>query len=406
MTVILSILSETWNLVLASAAYLVAGFLLAGLIHVFLPADRLKKWLGGRNWKSVFNAAAIGVPLPLCSCSVVPVASELRKAGASKGATTAFLISTPESGIDSISVTWALLDPIMTIARPVAAFFTAFVGGIVQNFLDARDEPATAASRTEERTAGASCCSAKPAAATPTLAVAPAASCCSTRPSTVTAPPANEPARSCCSSESAERHPRSLPARVLEGLRYGAFDMFDDLAGFLAVGFLLAGALSVMLAAYEPMRDVVHSPWAPLIMLAAGVPMYVCASASTPMVAVLIREGLSPGAGLVFLLAGPATNAATIVVLQKVIGRRGVVVYVAAIAGCALLAGFAVNAIYASLNIAPKALTHVHEHQQGGGATAAASLVGAVILLTLITRGLWNRHFRKLLAPRPAVAAS
>lgn len=409
MTLVLSILAETWRLVLASAAWLVAGFLLAGLIHVFLPVDRLKKWLGRRDWRSVFNAAAIGVPLPLCSCSVVPVASELRKAGASKGATTAFLISTPESGVDSISVTWALLDPLMTIARPLAAFLTAFAGGITQNVLDNRAERDAPHSATKSPS---SCCAGRNAAPV-ALPVSPArpepvGRCCSSRavvPHAARDVSPETTGGSCC----APREPvarRSLPARLLAGLRYGAFDMFDDLAGFLAVGFLLAGALSVLLAAFEPLRAALHSPWAMLLMLAAGVPMYVCASASTPLVAVLIRDGLSPGAGLVFLLAGPATNAATLVVLQKVLGRRGLLVYLLSIGLCALLAGLLLNALYAWLALAPRALTHVHEHQHGDGVGRIVSLVAALALVALIARGLWTRFARRLATPNGGQPAS
>ena len=140
MLVLLEIARATWLLVLQSAAYLLGGFILAGLMHAFVPADRLVRWVGRPDWRSVLKAAAIGTPLPLCSCAVVPVAAELRKAGASRGATTAFLISTPESGVDSIAISYGLLDPMMTVARPVAAMLTAVVAGLAENLL-IREEP-------------------------------------------------------------------------------------------------------------------------------------------------------------------------------------------------------------------------------------------------------------------------
>ncbi len=364
-------LRQTWLLLLQSGAYLLLGFLLAGLIHAFLPTALLSRWLGRPGLGSVLRAALIGTPLPLCSCSVVPVAATLRKAGASRGATSAFLISTPESGVDSIAATWALMDPLMTVARPISAFFTAFVTGVATDRL--LSVPTAKPAATALPVSGGGCCCSKPAA--------PAAA-------------------SCCGSAPAAAQP-GLGQRLLGGVRYGLVDLFEDLARFLVIGFLVAGVVAALLAQFDVLRGALGSSYAPLWMLLAGIPMYVCAAAATPLVAVLISEGLSPGAGLVFLLAGPATNAASIVLVREMLGSRGLALYLAGIAGCALLAGFAVDALYAALSIAPAALTHAEACHT---APTAWQWAGAVGLVLLIANGLVRRVLR--LPARPSADAA
>jgi len=384
MHTLLEILRQSWLLVLQASPYLLFGFVLAGLLHTLLPTEKLVRWLGKPNWRSVFNAALIGTPLPLCSCSVVPVADTLRKGGASKGATTAFLISTPESGVDSISVTYGLLDPIMTIARPIAAMLTAFAAGIAQNLWGGKDSPESEPVGPKAR---------EDHCHTP---VSAASSCCSK----ATPEPEAQLAPSCCCSSEAgagEGSPESGPAqrkpirsRLAGGLRYGVVNMFEDLAKYFVVGFLIAGVLAVVLNEYDPARRALHSGWAPLVMLIAGIPMYVCASAATPMVAVLIAQGLSPGAALVFLLAGPATNAASLVVLRRILGQRALVIYLAAIVVCALALGYAVDGVYALSGVAPRALERMQHDHTGFD---WLHWVAALAFMALILNGLW-RHYR------------
>jgi uncharacterized membrane protein YraQ (UPF0718 family) len=383
MHTLLEILNQSWLLVLQASPYLLFGFVLAGLLHALLPTDKLVRWLGKPDWRSVFNAAAIGTPLPLCSCSVVPVADTLRKGGASKGATTAFLISTPESGVDSISVTYGLLDPIMTIARPIAAMLTAFAAGIAQNLWGGKDSPETDHCRAPVP-AATSCCS----EATPE----PAPSCCCS----------SEASTSRGDAENSGAQREALLPRLAGGLRYGLVSMFEDLAKYFVVGFLIAGVLAVVLNEYDPARRALHSGWAPLVMLIAGIPMYVCASAATPMVAVLIAQGLSPGAALVFLLAGPATNAASLVVLRRILGQRALVIYVAAIVICALALGYAVDGVYALSGVVPRALEKMHDDHAGFD---WLHWVAAVVLTALILNGLW-RHYRGRWAPGPGGRSS
>ncbi len=317
MDIVLNIFASTWELLREAGPYMLAGFFLAGLVRAFLPASAVVKWLGKANMASVLRAAAVGVPLPLCSCGVIPMAAALRRQGASKGAVSSFVISTPESGADSILATYALLDVPMTIVRPVAAFITAFAAGAAE-LLFGRPEPA------------------------PSPAVeAPNCGC------------------GCDDDEAeeaaVERNRAGLAARVASGLRYAFGEMFEDMAIYLLAGFLIAGVLAALVPpAFVAER--LASPGLQIIALVVlGAPIYVCATAATPIAAVLVAKGVSPGAALAFLLAGPATNAASLAVLTKYLGRRSVVIYLVTIIICAVAAGFALNAFYRGFGLVPAA---------------------------------------------------
>lgn len=385
MTFLSSFLAAFLDLWLQSAPYLLLGFGIAGLLHTFLPPARVAAWLGEKSPFAVLRAALIGVPLPLCSCSVVPVAAQLRRSGAGRGATTAFLISTPETGVDSIAITYALTDPIMTIARPIGAFFSATVGGYLQNWLNPE---AAAAPAPIAAPVGGSCCSAKKAAGEMPASAADKGGSSAREPSTA--------------SKSI-----TVAKRVALAAQHGFGTLLGTLALYLVVGFLIAAAITVALEHFEPLRLALASPWAMLWMLLAGVPMYVCASSATPLVAVLIAQGLSPGAGLVFLMSGPATNAATIVVLRQMLGTRGVAIYLAAIAGSAVLCGFALNAVYAALGGPHFAHAHhaAHEH---GATLNLLSVASGIVLAALIVAALWRRYAVRSprVEPSPAPAGS
>ena len=145
------ILKEAWYLYLDVAVYMLFGFFVAGLLYLFFKPDKIKHYLGKGKIKPVFLAACFGIPLPLCSCGVVPVAAGLKKQGANSGAALSFMISTPETGVDSIAVSWAMLDPIMTVIRPVDAFISAVLTGIAQNFFGTEQTPVD---RTEPKPSG------------------------------------------------------------------------------------------------------------------------------------------------------------------------------------------------------------------------------------------------------------
>jgi len=315
MDLISSIFVESWQLLLDAAPYILFGIVIGGLLKVFLSPAYVARHLGQGRFSSVFKAALFGVPLPLCSCGVLPAAAALKKQGANNGATAAFLISTPESGVDSIAVTYALLDPIMTVARPLAAFLTALAAGLTENLL-------------------------RPPK--PRLAMADFScvvdGCCDG----IDCPPEIHAAH------------HSLAGKLLAGMRYALGELWGDLAGWFFFGLLLAGGISALIPETLITGYLSGGLGSMLLMLAFGIPLYICATASTPIAAALILKGISPGAALVFLLAGPATNMATLTVLANLLGKRTTLVYLTAIALGAILCGLAVDGVYALLSIEAK----------------------------------------------------
>ena len=249
---------------------------------------------------------------------MLPAAVSLQKQGASNGATTAFLISTPESGVDSISITYALLDPIMTVARPVVAFVTATIAGIAENLFSVKGEMSRI---------------------TPDLSC-PIDGCCD---------------GSNCSPEEHRRH-HTLGEKLKAGGKFAFTDLWGDLAGWFFIGIILAGLITVLIPDDIFSRYLGEGLPAMLFMLAIGIPLYICATASTPIAAALILKGVSPGAALVFLLVGPATNIASLTVLTGVLGKRATGIYLTTIAVSAVIFGLLVDQVYGVLGISARAL--------------------------------------------------
>lgn len=303
-----------------AAPYLLLGFVLAGFVHVFLPSRRVARSLGQCGWRGVFWASVIGVPLPLCSCSVIPVATALRRRGATKGATASFLISTPETGLDSISVTYALLDPVMTVFRPLAAFVSAMVGGLIVDFVE--HVPILGAIRKAGRQAnGRYACPIHVENSQPDFDFTAA----------------------CSAGDCGKELHHSWYWRVLS---IGCRDVVRDVVWSLLAGFLVSGLITALLPDDFFARNFGGEFAAIAVMLVVGMPLYVCATASTPIAAAMIAKGLSPGAALVFLLAGPATNLATMLVVRQQLGWKSLAAYLGSIAGVAIIAGLALNGVY------------------------------------------------------------
>ncbi|MFA6900459.1 MAG: SO_0444 family Cu/Zn efflux transporter [Desulfurivibrionaceae bacterium] len=344
MHLLISILNESWQLLLDAAVYILFGILIGGLLKVFLSPAYVARHLGQGRYSSVFKAALFGVPLPLCSCGVLPAAAALKRQGANNGATTAFLISTPESGIDSISVSYALLDPIMTVARPLAAFVSALIAGCIENtYNPPRPQLAMAAD----------------------LACA-VDGCCS--------------GTDCPPAEHARHH--TLLEKIRAGMGYAFGELWGDLAGWFFIGLLLAGMISALVP-----EDLITSYLgggfvAMLLMVAFGIPLYICATASTPIAAAMILKGVSPGAALVFMLAGPATNMAAISVLVGLLGRRATVVYLTCIGVTAVIFGLALDGVYAIMGISAKAMVG----QAGELIPYPFQLAAALVILALSVR--------------------
>ena len=330
---------------------MLAGFLLAGITHVLVPAGLVSRHLGSASAGAVVKASLLGIPLPLCSCSVIPMASSMRRQGASKGAVAGFLISTPETGVDSIALSYALLGPVLAVLRPIAAFVTAVTAGSLITWFDAPGAPRSPDESPDSGDGG-----------------------------------------QCCHASSAERespgqHGFSGRHRLLGALRYGLVDMFADLSHWLFAGFALAGLAAAAIPQGWIEDHLGSGPWTMILMLLVGLPTYVCATSSTPVAAALIARGLSPGAALVFLLAGPATNMATMAVVARDLGRRSLILYLLSIAVVAVAFGLATDGLL-------DAAFQPAESPHAGGVHSAMSIVSvpcAVALMLLMLNGLRRR---------------
>ena len=268
--------------------YLLLGFLIAGVLHVFVPKKIYHKYLSQNNRMSVVYAALLGIPLPLCSCGVIPTAIGLKKEGASKGAVASFLIATPQTGIDSILATFSLMGLGFAIIRPVAALITGICGGLLVNRWVKNDDVTTVVSDT-------------------------------------------------CTIE------RGTP--LWRVLKYAYFDMMQDIGLRLFIGLLLAALINVVVPD-EFFLTFGHQPLLQmLVILIVAVPMYICSTGSIPIAAALMLKGLSPGAALVMLMAGPAVNIASILVVRKSLGRRFTWIYLLTIVGFSVLFGLLINAL-------------------------------------------------------------
>jgi uncharacterized protein len=336
-----------------SALYILFGFLLAGVLKIAFSPDKVLKHLGGKNIRSVLLASLFGIPLPLCSCAVLPTAMSLRKHGASKGATLAFLISTPETGVDSISLTYALIDPIMTVFRPLSALITAMTAGIFANYIEWREGEDNG---NNEKAAA-------------------------------------EGGEGSFEHEHDASH-KGHRGKLLSGLFHYAFvDLLNDIVFWLIIGIVVAGILSALIPGNFFESYTGSGILSMFIMLAVGIPIYMCAASSTPIAAVLIMKGLNPGAALVFLLAGPATNIGTIAAVGKFLGKKMMVIYLGTIAVVSICLGILLNLIYSELKINPAAVAG----QASELIPSSLKLAGSLILSIIIIRNLWDIGFENAL---------
>lgn len=330
--------AATWEMLLESALLLLVGLGLAGLLRLVLSEGKLNRFLSGDGAAPVFKAALLGIPLPLCSCSVLPVAHQLRQSGVSKGGTVAFLISTPESGVDSIILTYTLMDPLMTVARPITAFLTALTAGLIENRID-------------------------PGVTTP-----------------ISNPISSNLDTTCCSCDSDQpAAAQSLPHRIWAALKYAYTDLLDDLAVYLVIGYLLAGLVAALWGPQAGgLPEILRSGWGGYVgALLIGLPLYICALSSTPLAAALLVSGFSPGATLLFLMVGPATNLASLVVVGKVLKGWAVLRYLASIIIVSLACALILDMLYPLFNLS---LSPVADPVSHHGPGAWLNWVAAVVL--------------------------
>jgi HflK protein len=378
---LLGVLQAVWGILKDASIYLLFGFLVAGVLAALVPHRLLQRLFGIGRVRSVLWGSVLGAPLPLCSCAVLPTALGLRKEGATPGATVAFLVATPETGADSISLTYALTDPLMTVYRPIAGVITAIAAGVLTNLFGTAPAVAGETLLAEDR------------------GHADAHAHDHEHGEVHDRPPPHDHghdhfedhAHDHCVGQGVVPPPGAGPAARAAGaarqiIRYGFRDLFDDVAWWLALGLALSAIVEVALPADAFATSLGGGFTSMLVMLALSVPLYTCASSSTPLAAALALKGLSPGAALVFLLAGPATNIGSLVVLLKVMGGRAVAVYLSVVAAMTLGAGLLLNALYGVWAVDPR----VTFGRAGEFIPDSVKIAAAVLFVGLLLLSMWR----------------
>ena len=363
MTILLNVFYEIWVLVCEMAPYLLLGFLLAGLMHEFVPKSLSRRYLSGRSMKSVLWAALFGVPLPLCSCGVIPTAMGLRREGAGKGATIAFLIATPQTGVDSIVATYSLMGLPFALIRPLVAMVTAVMGGWLVNATDNEILAVRSPQKHEEEHHGC-CCGEHHEEEHHDC-------CCGKHHE-------EKHSHGCCCGE----HKRNIWHRLWDAMTYAFVEMMGDIGKWLLVGLAVAGIITALVpdtwfAVFQG-----NSLLSILFVLLLSIPMYLCATGSIPIAVALMLKGLTPGAALVLLMAGPASNAASIVVIRKELGWRTLLVYLSSLVLGAVVFGLAIDLLLPEAWFTQALHLTDHGCEEGPGLFSIVStLVLALLLL-------------------------
>lgn len=331
-------MNEVFHLVNEMSPYLLLGFLLAGLMHAFIPGAMYSRYLSGHNIRSVIYAALFGVPLPLCSCGVIPTAMSLRKEGASRGATVSFLIATPETGIDSIIATYSLLGLPFAILRPLAALCNAVLAGFLVNTFSHEE---------------------------------------------------NKPANPSDVIHLTERGNRSFAQKLKEAVAYGYGEMMEDIGKWLVIGIIIAGLITVFVpdSFFSLFKD--NSFMSMVLVLCIAIPMYICATGSIPIAVALMLKGLTPGAALVLLMAGPACNMASILVINKVLGRKTLAVYLLSIFACAIFWGSMVDLVLPTEWFRQSLMETICCHEKE---TPWFNVACTIALSMLLLHALWHHY--------------
>lgn len=345
----------------AMAPYILFGLLFAGILHEFVPDTLVTKHLGKDTVSSVIKATLFGIPLPVCSCGVIPLATSIKKSGASKGATLSFLISTPITGVDSILATYGVFGWIFTLYRVVTSMVIAMTAGILTNIFD-KDEPA----ENPVLKAGFSAVKVPNSFSMVLPVQKEEGGCCST-------------ASSCCTTERENFWFKSA-------LRYAFVTLLGDIAKPLLWGLLLGALIAVAIP--QSISDILieYSWFSYVIVVAIAVPMYVCATASLPIAAGLMLSGVSAGAAFVFLSAGPATNTVTIGVVKKMLGTRSLAIYLGSIIVGSIVFGLGLDYLFSVSEIDPASLIHIHEE------AGFISMSSSVVLWSLVAYLLFKRE--------------
>ncbi len=376
---------EIVNVFVEMAPYLVFGFLFAGVLHVFVKKETILKHLGEKSLWSVIKASLFGVPLPLCSCSVIPTAISLKKSGASNPSVMSFLISTPLTGVDSIVATYGVLGPVFAIFRPIAAFFIGIAGGIAALVVDTDNVN----EKVVEAPSSSSCgCGpkAEEAVSTPEVEM----SCCGAESKTKS-PSEN----SCCSGDDESTESHKQTSFIFKGIdaiqqiwEYAFKTLLDDIVVPLMVGVVISGVISWIIPDNFFGDLNVPTVVQMIVMIAVGVPIYICATASLPIGAALLLKGLSPGVVFVFLAAGPVTNSATIALIIKQFGKKFFALYFGVIATLAVLCGLLLDFIIETFNLSIVPSIMEHGEHESNVIMVAVGIAFFVLVLASLKRRL------------------
>ncbi len=326
--------------------YIMIGLLLVGILHVFVKKDWIIKQLGSNSITSVIKSSLIGVPLPLCSCGVIPTAIEMKKSGASNGAVISFLISTPQTGVDNIIATWGLLGPFMAVFRAISAFVSGIIGGIIVNIFCFKEE-------------------------------------------------VKEVKQSCCCTNKkndAKEEYESLANKIKRVFKYSFFEFLDEISLHLILGIFVSAIISVLIPEDFFIGIGLDSGiLAMLLMVVIGLPMYICSTSSIPIALSLVLKGLSPGAAFVFLFTGPVTNIASLIVLAKTFSKKVIAIYLGSVVILSIISGYIFDYMIGIFGI------DLHSHLSHAGHmkndTVANTL--AIIFFVLLTTSMVKKLIKK-----------
>ena len=399
MEYILNFFASLLSMFLEMAPFIMLGLLLVGVLHAFVKRSFIMKLIGDSNFKSVVKAALLGIPLPLCSCGVVSTAVEIKKSGASNGAVTSFLIATPETSIDSILVTYSLMGPIMAILRPICAFVSGILGGVMVNTFAKNDnmnidkEPTSSCccdnDKNKEPLQTSYSCHEEEKSSQISCSCHKEKSC----------PSDNKPEDtiSGCCEENHEVVTKTLTLKdKLKSIFTYSFGTFlDDIAVHFTVGIIIAAFIATFIPADFFINLGINSGiFAMLLMVLIGLPMYICSTASIPIALSLFSKGLSPGATFVFLVAGPVTNIASMIVLSKVMGKKVILIYICSIVFSTVIFGLLIDFLSAHFNFSLYSQITEHTSHSMHGHGTFTWVIGSIFLILLI-KSLFNFIIKK-----------
>lgn len=320
-------MQSLFKLAIDMGFYMMIGLLLVGVLNIFMKREWIAKHLGGAGVWQCVKASILGVPLPLCSCGVVPTGLYLREKGASKASAVSFLISTPQTGADSIIATYGLMGPLFAWYRPLAAFISGVIGGIAVKIFN-KEEPAS-----------------------------------------------NK-------EEIIEEEIKPLKQRTIDSIKYIFGEFIDDISVHFVIGLIVAALIAVLIPADFLMSIGLGSGIiSMLLMIALGAPMYICSTSSIPIAVMLMAKGLSPGAAFVFLFMGPFTNAASLIMISKKFGKKTTITYFVSSALAAIGFGLLLDYIVDAFGIS---IAFLKSHQHEMIATPLQIVVGSIFLLFVL----------------------